>query len=398
MSQSETEYLHMQFHNVIDCFNISKCCGCGNCIIACPKKALSYSVNENGFIVPKINPELCVNCSLCVSVCPYNSSHNTNSPLNCYVALNKDPSVVKNSSSGGVFFELASEILNQGGVVSGAVFDSDYKVHHICVENINDLIKIMKSKYVQSFLDSVFVELKKQLDTKRVVLFSGTPCQVTALKTFLRKDYENLYTVDVACHGVPSQSMFDDYLKNLRGKKKITNFTFRYKKDAKNGMNAFISYEMNGKRIVKNWIDDSYHYFFMHSFSGRDSCYSCEFSQRLRDSDITLCDYWGWENHHRDNFDKNDSVSGIIVNSRKGLALLESVKHELKTVPTEYRWIIENNKSISSNVANQKRDDFFEMYRKNGYKKIESVFRKKTFIKRLFFRFKSLGRFFTGRR
>ena len=199
----------------------SECCACTACEQACPVNAISFTKDEEGFLYPAINKDKCIDCGLCERVCPVEHPNysNTETP-EVYAAMVKEVEQRKKSSSGGMFYAIASWILNQGGKVYGATMDEKHQVKHISVDNLEDLDLLRGSKYVQSDLQQVFADIKKELKAGRWCYFVGTGCQVAGLKSFLRKDYDTLLTSDLVCHGVPSQWLFDQHIKYLEEKYK----------------------------------------------------------------------------------------------------------------------------------------------------------------------------------
>lgn len=367
-------------HNVVEEFDKSKCCGCLACINACPKKALSKSKDEYGFIIPKIDKDLCINCGKCLKVCPYRSKIDEYKPIQAYAAVNNSKEVVKNSSSGGIFYSLAEAIINEHGTVFGAVMDDSFKVHHISINELDELKKLQKSKYVQSDLSNTYSLVKEKLKNGESILFSGTPCQIAGLKSFLlNKEYEKLFCVDIVCHGVPSQDIYDDYLNCLQKKVgKIDSYEFRTKKRANNGMNCYYSYKKNNKKIIKNWPEDSFNYLYMNALIYRDSCYDCKFAKEKRNSDITLCDYWGWDEHHSNDFEMMSTVSGCIINTEKGKELFDKIKNNIVFKETEYKDIAKHNSClISPSKYNEKREEILKKWKNDGYQSIDDKFNKK---------------------
>ena len=205
-----------------------ECVGCGACENVCPVKAISMQENEEGFLYPVVDSDLCVSCNKCNHVCPVQKNEKKAVVSKAYAAWNKDDAILRGSSSGGVFSILAQYVLRKGGVVCGAAFDEGNVVKHILVENAADLEKLRGSKYVQSEIGHIFVQIKDLLKSGRQVLFSGTPCQVAGLNSYLEKDFDNLLTVDVACHGVPSPKVWQKYIFELG--KDVSQFNFRDKR------------------------------------------------------------------------------------------------------------------------------------------------------------------------
>ena len=205
---------------MIDCINKKDCCGCGACFNACPKQCIVMQKDEEGFLYPIINKEKCIDCGLCKKVCPALKKKEVGGQAKAYVGYNIDKVERKNSSSGGIFNVLANEIVSLGGHVYGAGFKEDFSVAHYSVDKKEDLCKLQTSKYVQSNTEKCFSKIKEQLNNGELVYFSGTPCQVEGLISYLGKEHENLYTQDIICHGVPSPEVWKAYLELIGGKPK----------------------------------------------------------------------------------------------------------------------------------------------------------------------------------
>lgn len=365
--------------NILENFKKENCCGCQSCISICPTEALYESKDEYGFTIPKIDNEKCINCGKCITACPYHKKITNNNPIITYAVLNKNDDIVKKSSSGGIFSALAKKVLEQDGYVFGATMNENFQVKHICIHSFNELYKLQKSKYVQSNTKDIYKNVKEKLKSEKKVLFTGTPCQIAGLKSFLNNDYENLICIDLVCHGVPNQELFDDYLKCLQNNiGKIEQYEFRAKKNSKNGMNWFFSYKLKNKRIIKNWPEDSFNYFYMKRYIYRDSCYNCKFTNKERASDITLCDYWGWENYHKKDFDVLSSLSGCIINSKKGQALFDLTKDELLFKVSNYENLARHNKNLNKpEKMNIKRNIILDIWKNKGYSYLDKEFRKR---------------------
>lgn len=235
---------------------------------------------------------------------------------------------------------------------------------------------------IQSYEGNTYKEVKSLLSSGRIVLFSGTPCMVGGLKSYLGKlsDSDKLYTVDIVCHGVASQAFFNDYLENLSKKKgkPITEYSFRYKRKVKNGMEWNIMYYIENKKHVRNWPEDSYNYYYMTGAIFRDSCYECPFATNHRYSDITLCDYWGWEEEGLP-FKSDDSVSGIITNTNKGATLLNTVKDSFKIVSSDFESLSRHNGNLvkPSPLQSKYRDEVLCIWKNEGYTSLDMNFMKK---------------------
>lgn len=366
--------------HILQNFKEKNCYGCLACVNICPTGALEQGKDEYGFVIPKIIEEKCINCKRCKSVCPYINHIEERSPIEVYAAINKRSDIVINSSSGGIFSAIAEFFLENAGSVFGVTMGENFKVEHICIEDSKELYKIQKSKYVQSNINNTYKLVKEKLSTGKKVLFSGTPCQVAGLKSFLGEDNKALVCLDVVCHGVPSQDLFCDYINHLESKVgRIKKYGFRAKIKERNGMNLFFFYQLeNGKKKVKNWPEDSFNFFYMRGLIYRESCYNCKFAKKERISDITLCDYWGWEKYHSFDFKAESTISGCLINTQKGKALFEEIANKLYFVQTKYENLARHNGClISPTIMNPKRKVILTMWKNKGYKKIDLIFKKK---------------------
>lgn len=323
--------------------NKSDCCGCGACSNICPKKAIHSSVDEYGFTFPVINTTLCIECGRCLRVCPLKRSDLGCTPYKAFAAIYKDPANY-NSSSGGVFAAIAAAVVEEGGVVFGCAWNEKMIAEHRAISTIDELPKLQGSKYVQSDQGECYTEAKRLLDSGRIVLYSGTPCQIAGLKSFLGKEYGSLYTVDIVCHGVPSEAFHTSYVrlmeKKLNGK--IVNMNYREKSNGWS-MRLRIDYKRNGRICNKRYenSDMYYYHYFEHGLICRASCYQCKYASINRPGDITLGDYWGVELPHREIKTKN-GVSAILVNSCKGMDILNLTK-DVSLVDSRVDWIVQGN-------------------------------------------------------
>lgn len=309
--------------------NKKECCGCTACLHVCPMNCIIMQEDEEGFLYPIIGKEKCIHCHQCEKVCPIQNVSILNIKTETFVGYSKDEEIRNQSSSGGVFSVLAEWILQQNGVVFGAAFDEDFEVHHIAIETKEELSKLRGSKYVQSRLENVYPEVKHCLEMERIVLFTGTACQIAGLKKYLNKEYENLYAVDVLCHGVPSPRIWRMYLEE---KKKENNAAIE-KIEFRNKENGWKNYSMNivfsnMKRYCVRYFEDKYVGMFLSNIDLRPACYECHFKEFPRTSDMSIGDSWGIENYMPDmGDDKGTSI--ILVHSLKGEKLLETIMENL---------------------------------------------------------------------
>lgn len=361
----------------------SKCCGCTACVQICPKQCIAICADEEGFIYPEVDTQKCVNCSLCEKVCPYNNFNSPKKPLVCYAANNNDIKIRKQSSSGGVFTPIAEYVIAKGGVVFGAQFNNDWQVVHTYVDNKDYLGVFRGSKYVQSHIGESFKHAQKFLQEGRFVLFSGTPCQILGLKNFLRKQYSNLITIEIACHGVPSPKVWNDYLKSLN----LSNIGMIYHRDKSTGWR---DYSLSIKDIYNNilFIDKSYMNKYMMAFSLnftlRPACFVCPAKAGKSGADITLADYWGIENFFPQ-LDDNLGTSFICCNSQIGEIIINDISCKLRMLRSDYQSALLYNPCIEkSTVRPLKWNQFWTDYNRLGINVIFSIKnRKSNILKRI---------------
>ena len=308
-------------------------CGCYACVNVCPKDCISMEEDSEGFNYPTVDKDKCVDCKLCEKVCPIINkdkvAQGSNEEDNTYVAYTKNATVRKNSSSGGMFTELAESVLKNNGVVFGCAFDDDFNAHHIMVNNSSDLEKLRGSKYIQSHIENTYEEAERLLKNGQLVLFSGVACQIAGLNSYLRKDYNNLITVDVLCHGVPSGKAWRKYIDDnqKRHNAKLNKYYFRNKD---NGWKVYTVKQMymdnQGESSLFN--KDSFMQLFLGEVCLRPSCHNCRFKDIRRPSDITLGDCWGVQNYMPE-MDDDKGTSVVIAHTKKGVNILNSVKNNL---------------------------------------------------------------------
>lgn len=340
-------------------FGKVSCSGCGVCAEKCPEDCIEMKSDKYGFKYPVIDMEKCINCGICRKVCPIKNKPETNGPQAVYAAYSTDEELRKNSSSGGMFGLLARKILDLGGAVFGAGFDNDFKVVHKCAVDIKELPELYGSKYVQSDLKNSFSLAKQYLDEGKTVLFSGTPCQIGGLKNYLGKAYDNLFTVDFICHGVPAPMAWEKYKEKRLSESdaEIKAVSFRDKNFGWKHYSLRVDFK-NEKIYTKININDSYLKSFILNLTLRDSCISCAFKGKEGVSDITLADFWGIENYiDSGEYVSDKGVSAVIVRNEKGKNLFNSCSEIiLKDVSIDK--VISGNpslvKSVNENPLRQK--------------------------------------------
>lgn len=340
---------------------IKECTGCYACYNVCPQNAITMDEDNYGFQYPTINKEKCINCGLCEKICPVLHKEKVNNQPKAYACINKNENIRKQSSSGGIFTLLAEKILDLGGVVFGAQFDEDFNVIHSYVENKEDLYKFRGSKYVQSQIGASFKKVRQFLNEGRCVLFTGTPCQIEGLYSYLSKEYEKLYTQDIICHGIPSPKVWRKYIKSIEDAKKykLTNANFRNKTTG--WLTYSFKYQLENKKIYTEYsFENKYMQLFLKSIILRESCYNCHFKSKNRKSDITLADFWGIQNVVPKMFD-NKGTSLVIVNSQKGNELFNKIKQDIKYIENDFEESIKYNPSMTKSTERPKsREEFFE--------------------------------------
>lgn len=304
------------------------CTGCMACMNSCPYDAIQEKQNERGFYIPSVDEEKCVKCGLCRQVCPANRHEEVTLAPEVFACWNTDKEVRQYSSSGGMFTLLAKAVLEQGGVVFGVVFDPDTGiVLHKMARTLQELRAMVGSKYVQSRIGNTYRKVKTELDAGRQVLFSGTPCQCAGLKSFLAGQPENLYLIDLVCHGVPSPAVFKVYLNAVAGDMTVKKINFREKQP---------SWELFSIKLTINHRDeylrdmnsDPYLRLFLGNYNLNNCCYNCKYANISRCSDVTLGDFWGYLSEKRGLRDNNKGISLVMVNTHKGRKLFEKVKHQ----------------------------------------------------------------------
>ena len=354
------------------------CSGCGACVQICTHQVLAIKADYEGFLVPYVNSlDKCVDCGLCIKACQVHQHKDITPDVIqlSYVAQSRDHNNVKRSSSGGVFYTIAKEwIENQKGVVFGAAFSENHTVHHIMVDTVDGLRKLQGSKYVQSSIDNCYQKVKRQLQTGRKVLFAGTPCQIYGLKLFLNKEITNLMTIDIVCHGVTSPLMLQDYVRKVEQheKRKCIGIRFRWKTPLfKSGSAFYMMMTMNkGFRIVRAGKSDPYMNIYLSGYAFRESCYICQFACPQRTGDITIgdCD----SHHDYPHFHPEESNSTVIINTPKARDYwANSLVAEFDTVPMNLEREIECNKQLKSPFARpQQRDGIYSEFFAMGYDEI----------------------------
>ena len=363
---------------MINIDNKKNCCSCSACVNICPKNAIYMKEDSEGFKYPFVDLEKCVNCGLCNKVCPFLSnqaSKNSKEPA-VFAAWSKDVNIRIDSTSGGIFSEIAKIVYSKNGVVCGAVYDPNWMVNHYVSKDIRDLEKLRSSKYLQSEIGDTFKTIKYELDNNKLVLFCGSPCQVKGLLNFLQKDYENLITIDFICRGMNSPKIFKKYITMLESKykSKIKNIKFKDKIYGWHNFSTKIEFE-NGKSYIGSRYLDSYMvgYLKYNAFM-RLSCYDCKFKGLPRYSDITLADFWGIENIRKD-LDQDKGTSMVLANTTKGEKILKDISKSIIIEKIDSNKAFDENQCFTKSVVKTKNRDYvFDNIDKMEYKELSKKF------------------------
>ena len=349
--------------NTIELLDKKECCGCGSCMQKCPKNAIRMVEDREGFFYPVIDKKLCIMCGICSKVCPQlkevKKKKENNYPK-AFAVYNKNKDELIKSSSGGVFSAIANYVLENNGIVFGAAYNDELDVMHIKIKDKKELNKIRGSKYVQSNINITYKETEEELKKGKLVLFTGTPCQVAGLNSFLIKNYNNLITCDLVCHGVPSQKLFHKYLNYLSEKfgSKVVSYDFRSK--AKKGWGLISKIKTaDGKIRYREPDFDPYYSNFLESNTYRENCYKCHYANYNRCSNITLADYWGIDDVHSE-FSNKSGNSLILINNTKGEEVFNKIKDNLQCISTDLDIAARYNKNlIEPSKRSSKRDKIY---------------------------------------
>lgn len=368
----------------------TKCCGCNACGDICPKGAISFKTDKEGFWYPEINQSLCIDCGLCQKTCPVLAKADNvvryDEPI-VYAAYTKDDNIRTDSTSGGIHSMLALAMYEQNAYIGGAIYNKDHTVRHIVSPDRQLLPEIRSSKYLQSSMKGVYKEVKELLKSGENVFFCGTPCQIQALYKFLRKEYDNLITCDFICRGVNSPKVFLSYMDMLEKQygSKATQIKFKNKKWGWHNFSMRVNFE-NGEEYCKDRWHDLFFIGYLQSGNfARPSCYQCSFKGFPQKADITLADFWGIENVDP-TMDQDRGTSLVMVNSDKGQALFDSIKEKIEWKRFTMDDAKKGNPALTSSLsaASPNRDVFFKDLDKLSFDKLaEKYFALPTFSNRL---------------
>lgn len=381
-----------------------QCTGCMSCLNACPASAIRTQTDAEGFWHPEIMGDECIDCGKCTKACPILNPPHRDDALatkEIYAAWSRDSETRRQSSSGGFFSEAASVILGKGGVVYGAAYDGSLVVKHVAVTSTEELSRLRGSKYVQSMTGDVFQQVATSLKSGRLVLFTGTPCQVAGLHSFLRRPHENLYTADILCHGVPSPRVFEDYKRWLQKMRNapLGNLVFRDKKWSWKDYNIRAVFDTpEGAARIDDYIkiqqQDPFMRGFLRNYYLRPACHACRFANMDRPGDISMGDFWGYRRRKGLYKDTDEGVSLILANTQRGKDLIDSCRDALWLTGSSKAEAMPGNKALSRSApAPGGRALFWEDFEKGGF---EGILTKYLHPQRLKLRQRVLVRF--GRR
>ena len=332
----------------------SSCNGCGVCALVCPMKCIKMVTDEEGFLYPEIDKEKCINCGKCKNYCG-NFNSKKDADERAYIAINKSSDELKMASSGGMFYLLAKYTIEKNGVVCGVTYNEDLEVVHEFADNLEDCKKFCGSKYVRSYLQDSYKKAKEYLENGRYVLFTGTACQLSGLKKYLSKDYDNLILCDILCHANPSPKVFKQYISNIEKNenKKVKDVLFRDKNTGWKNQVPTIVFE-DGTIKTEN----SYFNAFVREMINRPSCYSRQFATQRRITDFTIADLWGIEKVDA-TVDTTNGVSLLTVNSLKGRTIFNEINNQMNFKETDYNLVASYN-HYHNVLQHKNRDSFFK--------------------------------------
>ena len=350
---------------MIQIINKEDCCGCNACTVICPKQCISMPNDEEGFFYPLVDKENCIECGLCKKVCPIITKNDQvtryEKPL-VYAAYHKNLEIRLDSTSGGIFSALANQIFDTGGYVGGAVYNDDHSVSHIITNKKEKLSELRSSKYLQSFTDNSFKEVKELLTKGEKVLICATPCQISGLYNYLGKEYENLITCDFICRGVNSPKVFQKYMDMLERHyfSKASKIKFKNKTYGWHRFSMKVDFQ-NGKTYCKDRYHDLFFIGYLQSGNfARPSCYNCRFKGFPQKSDITLADFWGIEKIDP-SMDQDKGTSLVMINSDKGKSLFDSLGDTIVSKQFTIEQAAEANSAMHTSLkpVNKNRTEFF---------------------------------------
>ncbi|MEG0663745.1 MAG: Coenzyme F420 hydrogenase/dehydrogenase, beta subunit C-terminal domain [Clostridia bacterium] len=357
---------------MIEIKNKEKCCGCTACYNICPKNCITMEPDNEGFLYPIVDKTTCINCNLCEKVCPIKKCEeiNTSKKPKACVVQNTSLEILKNSTSGGVIDALNKYVIDKNGFAVGVAYDDDFMPYHEITDKYDNTIKFRGSKYAQSRLNNIFKNILELLNKGELVLFTGTPCQVSGLKSYIQKDYKNLITVDLVCRSVPSPLLFKHYLnwQKKRYKSEIVSMNCRNKTYGYHNGSLVINFK-NGKKYSGSNRVDLFMKSFHNDICSRPSCYDCQFKTVNRVSDFTVFDCWK-PNIVTNNAinDNNKGYSNVFLHTSKAENIINQLQN-IKIWPSNIDLVLEytGNMESTSIKKNEKRDMFYNVLNKSDF-------------------------------
>ena len=368
--------------------NKRDCCGCTACMNICPHNAIKMVEDEEGFTYPEIDETKCIKCGLCKNICAFNNGYKMNKRLNeplVYAVKSKNDEVRMKSSSGGMFTIISDYVLENNGIVYGVKFDENFKAVHTRCETKKQRDKCRGSKYSQSDLNDTFSKVKEDLKKGKMVMFTGTPCQVAGINKFLeRTDTSNLILVDIVCHCVPSPKLFGEYIRfcEKKNKSKIVEYYHRTKDKGWKALEKAIY--QNGKEDSKSLLSQAWNIIFYSKLATRPSCYECRYTNIKRPSDITIADFWGIEKFNPE-FADEKGVSLALLNTEKGKDIFDKIKNNIEYIQKNIEEAVEKNPQLERNIRydENERKIFWKDYKEKGIKYIIKKYGKCNFKRKL---------------
>lgn len=345
----------------IDLLDKKHCTGCGACYNVCPQNAIKMESDSEGFLMPQIDEAKCTNCGLCHKACPsLTPPHFYDEQTDCYAVMASDE-VRADSSSGGMFTLLADYVFEKGGYVFGATYVKDFEVGHILISSKDEIYKLRNSKYVQSDTNTTFTQAKKFLEEGKYVLFSGCPCQIAGLYGYLQKNYDNLLTCDIICHGVPSPYALKKFIEIRKRGREIKDVQFRNKAKLGWSTKTFLEFD-DGSEYIGEWNQCTYFNAFLHGLSTRWACGTCQYSKSERVADFTIADFWQIEKYNNA-FNDGKGTSLVILNNKKAQDIFEEIKPKTilcESVPLNFAKLY-NERLNPTLKPHSQRGEFFKL-------------------------------------
>lgn len=330
---------------MIDIQDKSACCGCGVCVASCPQRCIALREDDEGFRYPRADADRCIQCGVCETVCPLHTPRLAGQPGKAYAAWHRDAAIRAASSSGGVFTALAHQMLRQGGVVFGAAFDGQ-RLLHTAVKTPEELAALRGSKYLPSDALGAYAQAYSLLEEGIPVLFTGTPCQIAAVKALVGPDTPGLVTCEVLCHGVPSEKVYRRYTEHVGDGRTVSKATFRDKSKGWRAYGVVLKFE-SGTPYWRTHRQDPFMIAYLKNLCLRPSCHACAFAGPRRGADITLGDFWGIA-RSRPQWDDDRGTSLVLTSSAAGETLLQACADELVLHPCDLELALPGNPALTA--------------------------------------------------